>query len=420
MNLAYVYLFLMLQLYCLTSYSSNRYVKQNVITPQMFGAKGNGISDDREAIQKTLDHGGNIYFPKGIYRVSNTLHVLKSHTHLLLHKDAIIECYDKTAWMSKYGNAGATISFHSPESIKYPTNNVAQIKDVGIEGGVIRNRAPNNQKSSPFNNENAIGFSHCRDFYCRNVRIEYCNRKGITAQYYNNNGVIENCVVENCGVHGITLETHSDSIIIRDNIVIMSKEALSKGLNINNGVHYAIHILGSNSIQICNNLIRTDCGTALYITETSDVKIVENEVYSTDGRGIVIGAKRNTLSNYTLSANKVSAKANSIELCGEDTESIIFIKNNVSNSKIYLQKGFFYITSNNFPECRIHKPISSPILKNNYIDFVDVTNASNDTRPIGDGNVYKHDYRNWKPKQMKDKIKNKYYDRRNNINSHEE
>lgn len=52
---------------------------------QMFGVREDGVEDDYYAIQKVLDCGGNIYFPPGVYRVGNTLHVIQSHTHLKIH-----------------------------------------------------------------------------------------------------------------------------------------------------------------------------------------------------------------------------------------------------------------------------------------------------------------------------------------------
>lgn len=53
----------------------------NYVTPQMFGAKGDGVTDDTEAIQKSLAHN-EVYIPDGTYMISapllvdDTLHLL--------------------------------------------------------------------------------------------------------------------------------------------------------------------------------------------------------------------------------------------------------------------------------------------------------------------------------------------------------
>ena len=51
----------------------------DVVTPQMFGAKGDGITDDTTAIQSAFNavrtNGGAVYFPKGIYIVSAIIRI---------------------------------------------------------------------------------------------------------------------------------------------------------------------------------------------------------------------------------------------------------------------------------------------------------------------------------------------------------
>ena len=60
-----------------------------------FGAVGDGVSDDRQAIQDTIDAaakglgGGKVYFPEGTYLVKEIV-FLKSHTHLELHEKATV------------------------------------------------------------------------------------------------------------------------------------------------------------------------------------------------------------------------------------------------------------------------------------------------------------------------------------------
>jgi hypothetical protein len=71
------------------------YIKKDYITPQMFGAKGNGVVDDTEAIQESIVFCGNnkrlLYIPSGVYLVSDTLTIPKSITILgsSAHKDVL-------------------------------------------------------------------------------------------------------------------------------------------------------------------------------------------------------------------------------------------------------------------------------------------------------------------------------------------
>lgn len=48
------------------------------VTPQMFGAKADGETDDTAAIQAALNRGGQVYFPAGRYKVTRQLVALNS------------------------------------------------------------------------------------------------------------------------------------------------------------------------------------------------------------------------------------------------------------------------------------------------------------------------------------------------------
>ena len=42
------------------------------VTPQMYGAKGDGVTDDTEAIQQALDASSHVYIPDGVYMINAT------------------------------------------------------------------------------------------------------------------------------------------------------------------------------------------------------------------------------------------------------------------------------------------------------------------------------------------------------------
>ena len=48
-------------------------VGTDYVTPQMFGAVGNGWTDDTEAIQKAIDSNLAVYFPRGEYVINDSL-----------------------------------------------------------------------------------------------------------------------------------------------------------------------------------------------------------------------------------------------------------------------------------------------------------------------------------------------------------
>ena len=60
------------------------------VTPQQFGAKGDGINDDTKAIQTALNKGGEIQFPAGVYLISGKISV-PSNTSIIGQDGAIIK-----------------------------------------------------------------------------------------------------------------------------------------------------------------------------------------------------------------------------------------------------------------------------------------------------------------------------------------
>ena len=76
----------------------------NYVTPQMFGAVGNGWTDDTEAIQKALDSDSAVYFPSGEYVISKPIVITNKKFWSMYAQDAIIT-YTGTGYAVRILNA---------------------------------------------------------------------------------------------------------------------------------------------------------------------------------------------------------------------------------------------------------------------------------------------------------------------------
>ena len=70
-------------------------IEVSALNVKDYGAVGDGVNDDRQAIQDTIDAaakglgGGKVYFPEGTYLVKEIV-FLRSHTHIEVHEKATI------------------------------------------------------------------------------------------------------------------------------------------------------------------------------------------------------------------------------------------------------------------------------------------------------------------------------------------
>ena len=87
-----------------------------------FGAAGDGVKDDRAAVQAALDGADSVYIPEGTYRIAGTLFI-KSHAHILAEPSArLVHC---ASFPKKRGDF--LITNRDPE-----TGNI----DISIAGGI--------------------------------------------------------------------------------------------------------------------------------------------------------------------------------------------------------------------------------------------------------------------------------------------
>lgn len=77
---------------------------ESYVTPQQFGAKGNGVTDDTDAIQQAIDSGKSVYLSAGVYKITNPLVITDKHFWNLHGEDATIT-YSGTGYALRILNA---------------------------------------------------------------------------------------------------------------------------------------------------------------------------------------------------------------------------------------------------------------------------------------------------------------------------
>lgn len=193
----------------LTEFSTDLDYLKNYVTPQMFGAVGDGEADDTAAIQTAINESTTVYIPPGTYKVSfnlltddnmNPAIVVPSNRVIRLAPNAVLTC------------TGVSLE-------RYAFFRLYDVENVTIDGGkIVGERYGHTGNSGEWGM--GISLSYARNIIIKNMEIRDCWGDGICFGTIDNdpdkvcqNLVIENVICDNnrrqgisaCGVNGFYL-----------------------------------------------------------------------------------------------------------------------------------------------------------------------------------------------------------------------
>ena len=164
-------------------------VRQNV------NVAADGVHDDTRALQACIDrmkHGGTVWFPDGIYRISAAL-IFYSHQHLRFSDGAVILRDDTSDPVTRYLLA----SYSEPSQSGYGGTH-----DAVISGGVFDGNGSLSEKAT------LINTVHCRNITIRNCRFVHGAR-----WHYIELNATENAVVCGCVFDGSSYTDIPDNLL---------------------------------------------------------------------------------------------------------------------------------------------------------------------------------------------------------------
>ena len=177
-------------------------VAQRYATPQMYGAIGDGVSDDTEAINKCLADNSRVFIPKGTY-------IIDPSVSLIMHNDQVLELSENTI-----------IKAFVADETKYNyAITISGVSNVTVKGGKIcgdKNEYPDSTAERGYGifikNSKNVTVEDCEisDFRGDCIIIESYSHPypTSTAEYdvfVNRNISIKGCYIHNSLRHGITV-----------------------------------------------------------------------------------------------------------------------------------------------------------------------------------------------------------------------
>ena len=309
------------------------------VTPKMFGAKGDGVNDDSDAIQQAVNVSNNILFDGGVYLITKTIKIPSnrkiefiSGAKVLLGENANVHMVE-----NEDANGNERISIH---------NAIFDINE-------------NNK------NSNLMPTSFARFYKCTGVELSNCRFVGYgVISVYSDVGAVyfsecENCIILECEITGAPTEGlvlhRCKSCVVKGGVYSHCKNgsgvALSGEYNTlidvvchtNDGSNFSINGpystligcvsyngTGNNGLTFGHHNSPADYSTAIGC-------ILRNNV-----NGIYIGTSKNVkIESCTIIGTDKDGAENYGILVGSDTNNCTFIGNNISNclDGIYINRG---------------------------------------------------------------------------------
>lgn len=164
--------------------NTKKYIVKDYVTPQMFGAKGDGKTDDSNAIQEAVNNGTNVFIPSGTYLINNTINIEKDVTIVGVKDRAVLKTVDKTIFNIVSGG----VNF---ENIRFESNTVTYKQATNTDGVF-----PFDYYQFTYTNETSVAVysassSPCKFFNCKFIKLY----KGASTL---NNSELHDCRFSHC------------------------------------------------------------------------------------------------------------------------------------------------------------------------------------------------------------------------------
>ena len=243
------------------------------VTPQMYGAAGDGVTDDTDAIQAAIDSGNPVIFPKASYLV----HAINNYDSAIAVKTGSFIIFQD-----------ATIVLAATATPTYEILNVSDATDVTIIGNATIRGDRDIHMGSTGEHGMGLNIWQSERVYVDGLYIEKCWGDGV---YINKS---KNVTVRN--VQAVNNRRNNVSIIAGENILLEKCDVSNaNGTNPQAG----IGVEANNATDPLTNCVIRDCtssgnvGASLYITcraNDSSVKVDGGVFDSRPGSTFISGS----------------------------------------------------------------------------------------------------------------------------------
>lgn len=365
-------------------------MKEIIVTPEMFGAVGDGVTDDTQAVRDALDFGGNIYventylitdmikYTKPVNVFGNGEFIVTSGYPLFFVDSGVsikgitFEGFTITGdgvtptatpapdntLMGVIGNySGANLEDYHIRNVKFKNVSFGIYLDANNDDGIVRNVSVENcQFKNIFGsgtgtgNAIAIANNHAEDgdIAIKNNYIDNCGRHAIYCSYAKGVVISGNTILNHGLLNGVSIDNNAAINIARSENIIVEDNFISKCWNISINVT-SIDGNESHNITVKNNCITDKAGNVVDLNVGADTP---------DSNGLVRNIQ--IVDNYI----EAPATSNVVSLMTISSGENIHVKGNMFN---LLKAAVAYSRAINVYAYGTMNPSANYFIENNYI-----------------------------------------------------
>ena len=321
-------------------------------TPQMYGAKGDGKTDDTQAFIKAIAENPFVYVPDGTYMIQCEQHTddktlfgipVPSNREIVMGNNAVLkQIASSKDW---------TFMFH-----------LKDVSNVRITGGkLVGDRAERTSFAGLHGHGHGIKTDTCRDVFISNITITDFMGDGISLSVapdeinpdiWNENIYIDNVVVDNCWRNGVNIG-QAKRVYINDSVFSNTKGWLPEcGIDIECNVPNSLvneYIYISNCrfhgnatqdiclVKQCDNVIISDCVCETRLTSARDsfaenIQIIDCDINIADAHGETFrGCRIRSLNAYSVGGHIENCIVDYMEGSQTDGSTFTFEKCTISS-----------------------------------------------------------------------------------------
>lgn len=365
-------------------------VENGTVNVKQFGAKGDGVADDTERIQRAVDYCESLYLPNATYMINNDGIHLHSNISFILSSNAVLK---------KISEASVT----KEKSIIYCDN----CTNVSISGGELVGDLERHIDTLKIDSEywcHGINVAYSSNLRLSNIHIHHCIGDGIRigSPYGKCTDVcVENCNIHNCQRHGVScvaknfilrnteiydiywldgidVESDAADVALNENIIIENCRFYMLN-NVRKNVNIDINVFKANNVKIIG------CTTdKILIVMQGSISIIDSDILiflqnENTGDTIIDNCKIQYVfcwwyaKNMNINSSIIKKiTANKIH----DATYTETVDISIKNSSVYFDENFYMSTINSITilDCTIYtnKPFNAfakslCVFKNNMI-----------------------------------------------------